>query len=75
MIELPALEFHLAHGCNLSCQQCGHYSTFRLAGTMPTPADTRAEYEAWNHRILPRRFALLGGEPLLNPKLIEHLHS
>ncbi|WP_436717381.1 radical SAM protein [Roseiconus lacunae] len=73
MIELPALEYHLAHGCNLSCQQCSHYSNFRLAGTMPTPADAKAEYEVWNHRILPKRFALLGGEPLLNPNLIEHL--
>ncbi|MEL6898209.1 MAG: radical SAM protein [Planctomycetota bacterium] len=74
MIELAALEYHLAHGCNLSCQQCSHYSNFHLAGSMPTPDDAKAEYEAWNHRILPKRFALLGGEPRLNPKLIEHLH-
>lgn len=74
MIELLALEYHLAHGCNLSCQQCSHYSNFRLAGAMPTPADAKVEYEAWNQRILPKRFALLGGEPLMNPNLIEHLH-
>jgi uncharacterized Fe-S cluster-containing radical SAM superfamily protein len=74
MIDLPALEYHLAHGCNLSCQQCSHYSNFHLAGPMPTPDDARAEYELWNHRLRPKRFALLGGEPLLNPKLIEHLH-
>ena len=73
MIELPALEYHLAHGCNLSCQQCSHYSNFRLAGAMPAPAEAKVEYKAWNHRIAPKRFALLGGEPLLNPKLIEHL--
>lgn len=74
MIDLPALEYHLAHGCNLSCQQCSHYSNFRLAGPMPTPDDARAEYQLWNHRLRPKRFALLGGEPLLNPRLIEHLH-
>jgi len=74
MIEIPALEYHLAHGCNLACQQCSHYSNFRLAGAMPTPAAARSEYEAWNKRILPKRFALLGGEPLLNPKLVDHLH-
>ncbi|WP_419580240.1 radical SAM protein [Stieleria magnilauensis] len=74
MIEIPALEYHLAHGCNLSCQQCSHYSNFRLAGAMPTPAEARGEYESWAHRLRPRRFALLGGEPLLNPNLIEHLH-
>ena len=74
MIELPALEYHLAHGCNLSCQQCSHYSNFRLAGAMPSPKAARSEYESWNQRILPKRFALLGGEPLLNPNLIAHLH-
>ena len=73
MIEIPALEYHLAHGCNLSCQQCSHYSNFRLAGKLPTPDDARREYSLWSHRIQPRRFALLGGEPLLNPHLIEHL--
>ncbi|MEL7267224.1 MAG: radical SAM protein, partial [Planctomycetota bacterium] len=73
MIELPALEYHLAHGCNLSCQQCSHYKNFRLAGAMPTPAEAEVEYEAWHHRIVPKRFALLGGEPMLNPKLIKHL--
>ena len=73
MIDIPALEFHLAHGCNLSCQQCSHYSNFHLAGKMPTPDDARREYSHWSHRIRPKRFALLGGEPLLNPHLIEHL--
>ncbi len=73
MIEIPALEYHLAHGCNLSCQQCSHYSNFRLAGKLPTPDDARRDYDSWSHRIRPRRFALLGGEPLLNPRLIEHL--
>ncbi|GAA5509147.1 radical SAM protein [Novipirellula caenicola] len=73
MIDIPALEYHLAHGCNLSCQQCSHYSNFRLAGKLPTPADARREYSSWSNRVRPRRFALLGGEPLLNPHLIEHL--
>lgn len=75
MIEIPALEYHLAHGCNLSCQQCSHYSNFHVAGKMPTPEESRIEYEHWNHRVLPKRFALLGGEPLLNPDLIKHLHT
>ncbi|WP_442511658.1 radical SAM protein [Novipirellula sp. SH528] len=73
MIDIPALEYHLAHGCNLSCQQCSHYSNLRLAGKLPTPADARREYLSWSNRVRPHRFALLGGEPLLNPHLIEHL--
>ena len=44
MIELPALEYHVAHGCNLSCQQCSHYSNFHVAGKLPTVDDADAEY-------------------------------
>jgi hypothetical protein len=73
MIGIPALEYHVAHGCNLSCQQCSHYSNFHLAGSMPTPEQASAEYATWSHRLRPKRFALLGGEPALNPRLVEHV--
>jgi len=73
MIEIPALEYHVAHGCNLSCQQCSHYSNFHLAGSMPTPEQASGEYATWSHRLRPKRFALLGGEPALNPRLVEHV--
>ncbi|TWU54740.1 Cyclic pyranopterin monophosphate synthase [Rubripirellula tenax] len=73
MIALPALEYHLAHGCNLSCQQCSHYSNFHVAGKMPTVEDAGADYANWSHRLKPRRFALLGGEPLLNPQILQHI--
>ena len=73
VIEIPALEFHLAHGCNLSCQQCSHYSNFQIAGKLPTIEDAEADYAKWSHRLKPRRFALLGGEPLLNPQVVQHI--
>jgi organic radical activating enzyme len=73
MIELPTLEYHVAHGCNLSCQQCSHYSNFHVAGKLPTVDDADTEYSKWSHRLKPMRFALLGGEPLLNPQVIGHI--
>ena len=71
--NLPALEYHVAHGCNLSCQQCSHYSNHHVAGKPPTIEDADAEYSQWSHRLKPRRFALLGGEPLLNPQVVQHV--
>jgi organic radical activating enzyme len=71
--NLPALEYHVAHGCNLSCQQCSHYSNHHVAGKLPTIEDADAEYSQWSHRLTPKRFALLGGEPLLNPQVVRHV--
>ncbi|QDT60657.1 Cyclic pyranopterin monophosphate synthase [Stieleria bergensis] len=71
--NLPALEYHVAHGCNLSCQQCSHYSDHHLAGSLPTVEQADADYSNWSHRLKPRRFALLGGEPLLNPQVVQHI--
>ncbi len=71
--SLPALEYHVAHGCNLSCQQCSHYSNFHLAGKLPTLADAESEYLQWSHRLKPTRFRIAWREPLLNPAILEHI--
>jgi len=72
-LVLHAVGYFLAHGCNLSCQQCSHYSNFHVVGKLPTVEEADAEYWQWSHRLKPKRFALLGGEPLLNPSIIEHI--
>lgn len=71
-LAIESLEYHVTHSCNLTCQQCSHYSNFRLGG-MLTVAQARQEYALWAHRLQPRSFALLGGEPSLNPELVDHV--
>jgi len=44
-----------------------------VAGKLPTVAEAEREYSQWSHRLQPTRFALLGGEPLLNPAILEHI--
>ncbi|MCE3017455.1 MAG: radical SAM protein [Pirellula sp.] len=70
MIEIPNLEFHAAHACNLYCAQCSHYSNFH-AGGIVSVEDARANFEAWQGRLGPKQIAILGGEPTLNPDLIQ----
>jgi hypothetical protein len=72
LLSIASLEYHVAHGCNLSCQQCSHYSNFRLGGLLSVE-QARQEYELWADRLRPRVFALLGGEPTLNPELVSHV--
>ena len=70
MIELQNLEFHAAHAGNLSCSQCSHYSNFH-AGGIVSMEEARANFAAWTGRLAPRRLATLGGEPTLNPNLVQ----
>lgn len=74
MQPIHILEYHLAHGCNLSCHQCSHYSNFKPQGVLPRTDDTEKEYQAWSNRLRPYTFALLGGEPTLNPYLTDHVY-
>jgi len=69
MIELPNLEFHAAHTCNLYCAQCSHYSNLHSGGIVSLD-EARAKFEAWQGRLAPKRIAILGGEPTPNPELI-----
>jgi len=68
MIECANLELHVAHGCNLSCESCAHYSNHHHAGMLSLAA-AREWLLAWNQRLSPRQFSLLGGEPCLNSAL------
>ena len=70
MIEIPNLEFHAAHACNLYCAQCSHYSNFHAGGIVSVD-EARANFDAWQGRLAPKQIAILGGEPTLNPELLQ----
>jgi hypothetical protein len=67
-IGLPILEFHVAFGCNMTCESCAHYSNHAHAGNI-APGELERQIALWNRRIAPQRFRLLGGEPTLNKDL------
>jgi len=70
MIELPSLEFHAAHACNLYCAQCSHYSSIR-AGGIVSVEEAQASSDAWTGRLALRRLAILGRDFTLNPSLVQ----
>lgn len=72
-VEPKVVELHVAHGCNLRCEGCNHYSNHQHKGILPL--ETGREWMvAWCDRILPHRFSLMGGEPTLNPQLVEFVY-
>lgn len=72
LIAMHNLELHVSHACNLSCQQCSHFSNFNHKG-MITPKEADEQMGLWSGRLLPHFFSLLGGEPTLNPHLVDIL--
>lgn len=70
MIKLEILELHVANTCNLACESCSHFSNSGHRGIL-TVDDANAWMQAWNERILPTNFVLLGGEPTMNPRLTD----
>ncbi len=69
-VRLPVLEFHVAFGCNLTCESCAHYSNHAHAGNIE-PAELERQIALWNGKIVPASFRLLGGEPTLNRDLLD----
>lgn len=62
------LEIHVAHGCNLTCESCSHYSNQGHKGLL-SPDEADRWMGAWAGRLRPRVFTLLGGEPTIHPDL------
>jgi hypothetical protein len=63
-IVLSLLEFHVAFGCNLTCESCAHYSNHAHAGNIRAgragaadravePEDRSAEIPAAGRELLP----------------------
>jgi organic radical activating enzyme len=56
-------------GCNLSCVGCSNYSDLIHRGYL-TWEEGRAQIEPWLDRIDLPDFGIIGGEPLMNPEIV-----
>lgn len=65
------IDYHVADACNLACKFCTHYSNFKGPANFVSVDDARNEWRQWSERIKPERVHLIGGEPLLNPNVVE----
>src|SRR5262245_10468387 len=68
--HIERLELHVTHACNLTCDSCSHYSNHNHHGHL-APAQADGWMGSWSHRLAPREFHLLGGEPTIHPQLPE----
>lgn len=69
-IYLPSIEFYITNVCNLTCEGCNRFNNLKFKGWQDW--DDYAEvYRQWGEHVDLGKIVILGGEPLLNPTLIQ----
>jgi len=69
-IFIPNIEFYITNVCNLTCQDCNRFNNHDFKGWQRW-SDHQAQYELWSKHVRLQRVTILGGEPLLNPTLLD----
>lgn len=64
------IEFYITNICNLNCEGCNRFNNHSFTGWQRW-SDYEAAYTKWAEYIDIDRVVILGGEPLLNPDIIE----
>jgi len=67
LVRIRKLEMYLTKGCNLKCHYCSHFNPYRR-GIVPTEILVES-METWSKKVSPKKFGILGGEPLMHPDL------
>lgn len=71
---IPKIEFYITNVCNLSCNECNRFNDLKFKGTQLWK-DYEAVYTEWAEHIDFERIVILGGEPLLNPSILEWIRG
>ena len=66
-VNLPYFEVDIVKGCNLKCEYCTHFSTYRKG--IVSVRQIVHWFKTWHKKIQPEVIHILGGEPLLHPGL------
>ncbi|MGH7703749.1 MAG: radical SAM protein [Gemmatimonadales bacterium] len=73
-IQTNAVEYSAAYHCNLRCSSCSHMSPF-ISKQFPSLESFVKDLTALNRVMHAKDIRLLGGEPLLNPEIVELLKA
>lgn len=70
-IKFPdEISFYICNVCNLTCEGCLTYSNRRFKGSFKWETHA-ADYRRWSEILSFHNISILGGEPFLNPDLLE----
>lgn len=66
----PKIEFYITNVCNLTCEHCNRFNDFNFRGWQRW-SDYEQHYTEWAKYVDFGHITILGGEPLLNPTIID----
>lgn len=72
--QFSKIEFYITNVCNLNCENCNRFNNYSFNGWQRW-SDYESVYEKWSQYIDIDHMVLLGGEPLLNPDIIDWVHG
>lgn len=64
------IEFYITNVCNLNCVNCNRFNNHDFSGYQKW-SDYKETYAQWAKHVRLQRVTLLGGEPLLNPTILD----
>jgi len=64
------IEFYITNVCNLTCDHCNRFNNFNFKGWQNWK-DYEADYQRWGELIDLQACTIMGGEPLLNPTIVD----
>lgn len=67
---IPYIEFYITNVCNLSCNNCNRFNNHHFSGYQSWH-DYKDLYEQWSKKIRIQQLTVMGGEPLLNPTILD----
>lgn len=67
---IPNVEFYITNVCNLTCSNCNRFNNFDFKGWQDWKT-YEPMYEEWAKHVRLQRITILGGEPTLNPSLLD----
>lgn len=69
-VDIPGLSFHITNRCNLNCDGCYTLSNFGLDGHQHWH-DYKDIISQWGNKLELSSWSIYGGEPTLNPTLLD----
>lgn len=73
-IKLKSVEFYITNVCNLTCEGCNRFNNLKFKGWQDWD-DYADVYTQWGEHVDLDKIVILGGEPLLNPTLIQWIRG